>query len=112
LGRDIKNAEQHLEEIDEQAKRTEAFEARIKQFLGMAGAVELLRRALRQAFETTKELDAAMAEMAVVTNLDVGDYWDQLPDHTKRASELGVAIKDVYEAETLYYQQGLKTTDA
>jgi hypothetical protein len=42
----------------------------------MAGAVELLRRALRQAFETTKELDAAMAEMAVVTDLEVGDYWD------------------------------------
>jgi uncharacterized coiled-coil DUF342 family protein len=89
-----------------------AFEARIKQFLGMAGAVETFRRALRNAFNTTKELDKAMTEMAVVTDLEVGDYWNQLPDHTKRASELGVAIKDVYEAETLYYQQGLKTTEA
>jgi hypothetical protein len=78
----------------------------------MAGAVELLRRALRQAFETTKELDAAMTEMAVVTDLEVGDYWDQLPEHTRRASELGVAIHSVYEAETLYYQQGLKTAEA
>ena len=112
LEEDIKNAKEGLEGMDEQARQTEAFEARIKQFLGMAGAVELLRRALRQAFETTKELDAAMTEMAVVTDLEVGDYWKQLPDHTKRASELGVAIKDVYEAETLYYQQGLKTAEA
>ena len=111
LEEDIKNAKESLEGMDEQARQTAAFEARIKQFLGMAGAVELLRRALRQAFETTKELDAAMTEMAVVTDLEVGDYWKQLPDHTKRASELGVAIKDVYEAETLYYQQGLKTAE-
>jgi TP901 family phage tail tape measure protein len=53
-----------------------------------------------------------MTEMAVVTDLEVGDYWDQLPEHTKRASELGVAIHSVYEAETLYYQQGLKTAEA
>jgi hypothetical protein len=67
---------------------------------------------MRNAFNTIKELDAAMTEMAVVTDLDVGDYWEQLPEHTKRASELGVAIKGVYEAETLYYQQGLQTTEA
>lgn len=112
MGDDVQVAKESLEGMDEQARQTEAFEARIKQFLGMAGAVELLRRALRQAFETTKELDAAMTEMAVVTDLEVGEYWKQLPDHTKRASELGVAIHSVYEAETLYYQQGLKTAEA
>jgi TP901 family phage tail tape measure protein len=58
---------------------------------------------------TIKELDKQMTEMAVVTNLEVGDYWKQLPEHTERANALGMAIKDVYEAETLYYQQGLKT---
>ena len=42
----------------------------------MAGAVELLRRAFGSAFDTIKELDKAMAEMAVVTDLEVGDYWD------------------------------------
>ena len=112
LKKDIDIAEESLEEFDEQAEQVRAFETKIKQFLGMAGAVELLRNALRQAFETTKELDAAMTEMAVVTDLEIGDYWNQLPEHTKRASELGVAIKDVYEAETLYYQQGLKTDQA
>jgi TP901 family phage tail tape measure protein len=31
-----------------------------------------------------------------------------LPEHADAANELGVAIKEVYKAETLYYQQGLK----
>jgi hypothetical protein len=44
--------------------------------LGLAGATEVLRRSLKNAFETTKQLDAAMTEMAVVTDLDVGDYWE------------------------------------
>ena len=89
----------------------EAFENRIKQFLGMAGAVEVFRRTLQSAFATIQELDVAMTEMSVVTELNVGDYWKQLPEHTKRASDLGIAIRDVYEAETLYYQQGLKTNE-
>jgi phage-related tail protein len=76
LGKDVKGAKESLEEFNEESRRTEDFENKVKQFLGMAGAVELFRRALRSAFETTKELDAAMTEMAVVTELDVGDYWD------------------------------------
>jgi len=44
-----------------------------------------------------------MTEMAVVTDLGIGDYWKQLTAHTERANALGMAIKDVYEAETLYY---------
>jgi hypothetical protein len=35
-----------------------------------------LRSALRDAMQTIKELDATMTEMAVVTELSVGDYWD------------------------------------
>ena len=70
-----------------------------------------MRKAARAAFNDVKELDAQMTEMAVVTNQDIGAYWKQLPEHTARAKQLGVAIKDVYEAETLYYQQGLKVNE-
>jgi hypothetical protein len=66
---------------------------------------------MRNAISTIRDLDKAMTEMSVVTDLGVGDYWKQLPEHTQRANELGVAIKGVYEAETLYYQQGLKTNE-
>jgi hypothetical protein len=38
-----------------------------------------MRAALRDAMQTITELDATMTEMAVVTDLSVGDYWNQLP---------------------------------
>ena len=108
---ELDNANASLKEQEETLSRTQAFADRIKQFVGLAGAAQVLSKALRSSFEATKELDAVMTEMAVVTDLKVGDYWEQLPEHTARASELGVAIKEVYEAETLYYQQGLKTNE-
>lgn len=104
------NAEAQKKLNEETAKREE-FENKIKQFLGMAGAAQVLRAALRNAMDTIKELDATMTEMSVVTDLGVGDYWDQLPEYTKRANELGLAINDVYKADTLFYQQGLKTNE-
>ena len=93
------------------AGQVDGITSRIKQFTGLTGVALVMRRALNGAIETTKELDAQMTAMAVVTDLKVGDYWKQLPEHTARANALGVAIKDVYEAETLYYQQGLKTAE-
>ena len=47
-----------------------------------------------------------MTETAVVTDFSVSDMWEQLPEYTKRANELGVATNDAYAAATLYYQQG------
>jgi hypothetical protein len=63
-----------------------------------------MRRALSDAFSTISELDAVMGQMSVVTDLSVGDYWEQLPDYANRARELGVSITEAYEAATLYYQ--------
>ena len=89
----------------------DAFVQRIKDFVGLKGAAMLARTALRSAMQSVKELDAAMTEMSVVTDLSVGDYWEQLPEYTERASALGLSIKDAYEAATLFYQQGLKTNE-
>ena len=108
---EINKTSEALKEQNEAAKLKEAFEGRIKQFLGLAGAAQVMRRALNDAFHTISELDAVMGQMAVVTDLSVGDYWDQLPEYAERAKELGVSITEAYEAATLYYQQGLKTNE-
>jgi hypothetical protein len=84
-----------------------ALKSRIKYFFGLNNAINLVRRAIHGAFDTIKELDAAMTETAVVTNYSVKDMWNQLPEYTKRANELGVTTKDAYESATLYFQQGL-----
>ena len=111
VGKEIDASTEVIERQNEALRNQEAFEGRIKQFLGMTGAVELLRRSMISAFNTIKELDAAMTEMAVVTDTDISGYWDQLPEYTARANELGLTIKDVYQADTLFYQQGLKTNE-
>ena len=80
-------------------------------FFSIDNAVSLFKRAVRSAFETVKELDAAMTETAVVTDFSVGDMWDQLPRYTKAANELGTTTLGAYETMTLFYQQGLKTNE-
>ena len=85
---------------------------RITYFFGLTNSVMLFHRAVTQAFNTVKELDAVMTEMAVVTDLEVGDYWKRLPEFSKNAKELGVSIKGAYEATTLYLQQGLEMNKA
>lgn len=108
-GQDINNLSasqaQFVREVDQ-------VKSRIQYFFGIANAINLVKRAIRGAVETVKELDKAMTETAVVTNYTISDMWKQLPDYTQRANELGVTTKDAYEAATLYYQQGLNTEQA
>jgi hypothetical protein len=53
-----------------------------------------------------------MVETAVVTDFSVSDMWEKLPEYTKQAGTLGAKVIDLYDATTLYYQQGLKTNEA
>ena len=110
-GEKLDLANRSLRDQEEAAQKRKDIENKIKQFLGLAGAAQVLRHAVKDAMKTITELDATMTEMAVVTDLTVGDYWDQLPEYSKRASELGVSINSAYKAATLYYQQGLKTNE-
>jgi hypothetical protein len=45
-----------------------------------------------------------MTEIAVVTDFNISDMWDQLPVYTKRANELGISITQAYNASALFYQ--------
>ena len=92
-------------------KELDQVKSRIQYFFGLNNAINLVRRAIRSAVSTIKELDKAMTETAVVTDFTVSDMWEQLPEYTKRANELGVTTLAAYKAATLYYQQGLKTNE-
>lgn len=84
---------------------------RVSHFFSLTNSVMLFRRILQDTIQTTKELDAAMTETAVVTDFSVADMWKELPRYTEAAKELGATIQGVYETTTLYYQQGLKTNE-
>ena len=99
---DIRKTNQEMDNLKQQ----------VLDFFSIGNAVEIFKNAIRDAFDTIKELDAVMTEAAVVTDYSVGDMWDKLPQYTEEANKLGVAIKDLYGATTLYYQQGLGSNEA
>ena len=111
MGDAVGEAGDEFDNMSKTASAGDAFAGRIKQMLGIQGAARLMRAALQDAIQTITDLDKTMTEMAVVTDLGVGDYWSQLPEYSKRATELGVSINSAYEAATLFYQQGLKTNE-
>ena len=81
-------------------------------FFSLRNMINLFKRGVREAVDTIKDLDKAMTATAVVTKFDVGDMWAKLPEYTARANELGATVQDMYEATTLYYQQGLNAQQA
>lgn len=107
---DFERGSNEAEEFDKEMKDVRAITSRVEAYVGLQGAISLIKSAVQRALSTIKELDQTMAEMSVVTDENIGGYWDKLPTYTKRANELGVAINDVYEADMLLYQQGLETT--
>ena len=107
----VQRAEAEYKNYNESLKASKALKNKIKLFFSATNAIMLFRRAIQNSFTAIKELDEVMTETAVVTNFNIGDMWNQLPEYTERANKLGVTIKDVYKASTLYYQQGLKTNE-
>lgn len=108
----LEDARIDLTSFDAQMQQVNQLKQRIAYFFSLTSAVQIARRAITSAMNTVKELDKTMTETAVVTDFSIGDMWDQLPMYTKNANELGVSINGMYEATTLYYQQGLKTQAA
>ena len=93
-------------------RQVQDIDRQIQSYFGLSQMIRKVGDIARDAFNTVKELDQAMTETAVVTNFSVGDMWNMLPTYTEQANKLGATIKDVYEAATLYYQQGLNTNQA
>lgn len=109
---DIHAVSQSFEEMIEQQSGIDDLKRSLASFFSISGLISVFRRAVNDAFQTVKELDAVMTETAVVTEFDVGDMWSQLPTYTDMANELGATIQGSYETLTLFYQQGLKTNQA
>ncbi len=107
----LREASDEAAQFNARAREIENLKNRITYFFGITNSIMLFKRALNSAYESVKELDEVMTQTAVVTDFTVGDMWSQLPEYTKRANELGVAVKGAYESATLYYQQGLDTNE-
>lgn len=106
-------------EVKESATATASLNSEIDQlktrlgyFFSIANGVQLFKRAIQDAYESVQNLDAAMTEMAVVTEYSVGDLWNQMPQYAENANKLGATTLDVYKSMVLYTQQGLEAAQA
>lgn len=107
----LKSTSDGANEVVRVADEVERLKNQVLDFFSIGNTIQIFKRAITSAFNTVKELDAAMTETAVVTDFSIGDMWDQLPQYTQMANDLGVSILDAYDAATLYYQQGLQTNE-
>ena len=101
-----------VRQLNNQERELQQFQSRVEYFFGFNNSVQLLKRAVHDAIDTVKDLDAVMTETAVVTDFSVGDMWKQLPKYTDEANKLGATVKGAYETLTLFYQQGLNQSQA
>ena len=81
-------------------------------FFSLRNMINLFKRGVDDAIQSVKELDKAMTDTAVVTDYNVSDMWNMLPQYTKIANDLGATTQGAYETMTLYFQQGLDQQQA
>lgn len=94
--------------IEQDAKDFEQnLKASIKQWMSAYEIVGLIKRGIREAYQDIKELDTAMTNIAVVTDMTTDQLWGKIDEYMTIAQRYGVTTQGVYEVSQLYYQQGL-----
>lgn len=110
--KELEKTGQEGKELTRVGQEIENLKRQVLDFFSITNTIQIFKNAVRDAFDTVKELDAVMTETAVVTDFSIGDMWDKLPEYAEQANKLGASIKDLYAANTLYYQQGLNSQQA
>lgn len=85
---------------------------RMLYFFSLTNGWTLLRRAIHEAYETVKELDDAMSEIAVVSKYTVDEIWAMRDKFSAAATQMGAKTIDLVDATKLYVQQGLELNQA
>ena len=81
-------------------------------FFSLTNGWYLLQRAIRSAYDTVKELDDSMTEIAVVSDYSLDDIWALRGQYSEEATKLGAQTIDLVDATKLYVQQGLTLNEA
>ena len=96
-------------------QETEQFQNRLqmslKQWMGFSQIINIVRNGIRNAYQDIQNLDKAMTNIAVVTDMSVSDLWGKINEYMSIAQQYGVTTQGVYEVSQLFYQQGLGTAD-
>lgn len=103
---DINNTTQALN------KQSSSLGKAFKQFSIYAIALRTVKKALKEAAVTIKDLDKYLTEQAMVTGKTREQTYALLKDYQSMASELGTTTKEIAEVTTQFMRQGKSTADA
>lgn len=91
-------------------QETEQFQNRLqmslKRWMGFSQIINIVRNGIRNAYQDIQNLDKAMTNIAVVTDMSVSDLWGKINEYMSIAQQYGVTTQGVYEVSQLFYQQG------
>ena len=83
----------------------------ITNFMGFNQVLNLTKRAVKDAMNHIKQLDATMNGISIVTDMTTADLWKQVDAYSALAQKYGTTIQGAYDISKIYYQQGLETKD-
>lgn len=95
--------------ILEQQKLDSAFNQVANRVSYLLSFMNIWRKGLqtiRQTFQDIQKIDKAFASIAMVTDYNISDLWEQYDDYAAIANELGQSTEAVIQSSALYYQQG------
>ena len=78
----------------------------LKRWMGLTQIINIVRNGIRNAYRDIQNLDKAMTNIAVVTDMSVSDLWGKINEYMSIAQQYGVTTQGVYEVSQLFYQQG------
>ena len=108
-------AKTSLQKTTENQVQFEKFSDSISMFasrlMSLTTAFYQFRRIVTSTYNDVKQLDKAFGSIAMVTSYSVGDLWQQYGTYADMANKLGQTTQGIIEASSLYYQQGLNTTE-
>lgn len=100
-----------LDELDKQDQVSGLGKA-FKQFSIYAVAVRTLKKAIREAVSTIKELDSSLTEQAMVTGKTRAQTYKLLSTYQDLAKQTGATTKEIAELSTQFIRQGKSTNEA
>lgn len=104
--------EQQAQDILDVDKQVQALQRSMLQFFTVTSGWNMLRKAMREAYKTVKDLDSAMTEIAVVSEYTLDQVWEMRRGYSDAATEMGAKTVDLIDATKLYVQQGLSLVEA
>jgi len=69
----------------------------LKQWMGFSQIINIVRNGIRNAYQDIQNLDKAMTNIAVVTDMSVSDLWGKINEYMSIAQQYGVTTQGVYE---------------